>query len=113
MELLDWESMNDLSTHKDGSLMKYIQQEGDLNVWDKPQPDDLVTVRARAAVASEKAPFLDETAEFVVKDGWLCPAVRLAVVTMKSGETVLLKVWCPLAVPSGCVLWLCPAVPSD
>jgi predicted nuclease with RNAse H fold len=59
MELVSWESVNDLSPEKDGSLMKAVKREGNLAVWDKPQDADLVTVAASARVAGADAPFLE------------------------------------------------------
>jgi FK506-binding protein 4/5 len=99
IELIEWQSMNDLAPERDGSLMKFTIQEGDLGVWDKPRDVDIVKVQATACLAGSKEAFLDEEKEFTVSDGWLCPAVKLAVVTMKQGEEIMLKVrparrWC-------------------
>ena len=92
MQLLSWESLNDLSPEKDGSLMKTIIDEGDLDVWDKPKEADLVTVAVSGRVRGADAPFLDEPGfEFSLAAGWLCPAVGAAVVSMKKGERVLIK----------------------
>ena len=92
MELLRWESVNDLSPDKDGSLMKAVLREGDLAVWDKPKEADLVTVSYAARTAGEGRAFAEATGvEFRVADGCFCPAVREAVVTMKKGEQVELK----------------------
>lgn len=93
MELLRWESLNDLAPEKDGSLMKSVVREGDLAVWDKPKEADLVTVSYAARVDGEERAFAEATGvEFRVADGCLCPAVRAAVVTMKKGEQVELRV---------------------
>ena len=92
MELIDWESMNDLSPHKDGSLMKFVKTEGDLNVWDKPKEADLVTVAVSARLAGADLAFFEGEQEFTLGDGWLCPAIKTAVLTMKQGEEVMLKV---------------------
>jgi hypothetical protein len=93
IELLRWESVNDLSPEKDGSLMKRTLQEGDLNVWDKPKEADLVVVSYTACVEGESMPFAEgKGAEFRVADGHFCPAIKEAVLTMKEGERVELKV---------------------
>lgn len=93
VELLRWESVNDLSDEKDGSLMKKITQEGDLNVWDRPQDVDLVTVKLSAKVAGEADFFVkDVTEEFKLMDGFFCPAVKRVVKEMKQGEAVQVKV---------------------
>jgi hypothetical protein len=93
IELLRWESVNDLSPEKDGSLMKQTLEEGDLNVWDKPKEADLVTVSYTACVNGEKDPFADvQGHEFCLADGHFCPAIKAAVLTMKKGERVALQV---------------------
>lgn len=93
VELLRWESVNDLSDEKDGSLMKTITQEGDLDVWDRPKDQDLVTIKLSAKVAGASEFFVkDEEIEFRVSDGYFCPAVKIAVSEMKKGEAVTLKV---------------------
>lgn len=93
IELLRWESVNDLSPEKDGSLMKQTLEEGDLNVWDKPKEADLVTVTYTACVNGEKEAFADvQGHEFCVVDGHFCPAIKAAVLTMKKGERVALQV---------------------
>ena len=37
---------------------------------------------------------MQEEGEFKVADGWLCPAVQVAVKSMKQGEVVRLRVRC-------------------
>ena len=59
MELVSWESVNDLSPEKDGSLMKHVETEGDLATWDKPQDADLVTVGVSATVVGGAEPFAE------------------------------------------------------
>ena len=77
VELLRWESVNDLSDEKDGSLMKKVLKEGDLNVWDSPMEPDLVTIKLSAKVAGTEEYFeKDLVQEFKMKDGFFCPAVR-------------------------------------
>lgn len=94
MELLRWESVNDLSDEKDGSLMKTTTRDGDLDVWDRPKDPDLVTIKLSAKVAGATEYFVkDEETEFTVADGYFCPAVKIAVSEMKKGEAVTLKVW--------------------
>lgn len=93
VELLRWESVNDLSDEKDGSLMKTTIQDGDLDVWDRPKDPDLVTIKMSAKVAGTTEYFVkDEETEFTVADGYFCPAVKIAVSEMKKGESVSLKV---------------------
>jgi FK506-binding protein 4/5 len=98
VELLRWESVNDLSDEKDGSLMKKIIQEGDLNVWDKPKDVDLVTIKLSAKVADSEEFFeKDLEKEFKMQDGFFCPAVKRVVQGMKQGEAVQVKVLLNLA----------------
>jgi hypothetical protein len=98
VELIRWESMNDLSDEKDGSLMKQIIQEGDLNVWDKPKDADLVTIKLSAKVVGSEEYFeKDLEKEFKMQDGFLCPAIKRVVQEMKQGESVQVKVCCSLA----------------
>jgi hypothetical protein len=93
IELLRWESVNDLSDEKDGSLMKKIVTEGDLNVWDRPKDTDLVVVKLSAKVAGAEEYFeKDLVHEFKVEDGFFCPAVLRVVKEMKQGEVVHVKV---------------------
>jgi hypothetical protein len=93
VELLRWESVNDLSEEKDGSLIKKVVREGELNSWDRPKAPDLVTVTLSAKVEGAEMFFVKgEVKEFRVEDGWFCPAVKIAVQEMKKGEAVLLKV---------------------
>eukprot|EP00892_Ulva_mutabilis_P008035 jgi/Ulvmu1/5603/UM023_0140.1 len=93
VELLRWESMNDLSEEKDGSLVKTVTKEGDLDVWDRPKDPDLVTIKLSAKVAGATECFVkNEETEFTVGDGCFCPAVKIAVSEMKKGEAVKLKV---------------------
>ena len=93
VELLRWESVNDLSDEKDGSLMKKVLKEGDLNVWDSPMEPDLVTIKLSAKVAGTEEYFeKDLVQEFKMKDGFFCPAVRRILQGMKKGETVQVKV---------------------
>lgn len=85
--------MNDLSDEKDGSLMKTIVKEGDLDVWDRPKDPDLVTIKLSAKVAGASEYVVkDQETEFTVSDGHFCPAVKIAVSEMKKGEAVTLKV---------------------
>lgn len=82
-----------MSDEKDGSLMKKIIQEGDLNVWDKPREVDLVTIKLSAKVVGIEEYFeKDLEQEFKMQDGFFCPAVKRIVQQMKQGEAVQVKV---------------------
>ena len=97
VELLRWESVNDLSDEKDGSLMKKVLQEGDLAVWDRPMEPDLVTIKLSAKVAGTDEFFeKDLQHEFKMQDGFFCPAVKRIVQGMKQGEKVQVKVRYPM-----------------
>ena len=62
-------------------------------MWDKPKDPDLCTVAITATVKGEAEPFLrEEEAEFKLQEGYLCPAIAVAVREMKQGEAVTLQV---------------------
>ena len=93
VELLSWISINDLSPEKDGSILKFVQSEGDIGGWDRPKLPDIVTIRYSAHVDGVEQPFVsNEEVEFKVEDGHFCPAVKIAIQEMKKGEKVKLKV---------------------
>lgn len=73
--------------------MRQITKEGDLNVWDRPQDVDLVTILLSAKVVDTEEYFeKDLQHEFKMEDGFFCPAVKRVVKQMKQGEAVRVKV---------------------
>lgn len=88
VELISWASVKDLC--KDGGIFKRIVVEGEK--WENPKDPDEVLVNYEARLQDGTVVAKSEGAEFAVKDGLFCPAIAIAVKTMKKGEKVLLTV---------------------
>ena len=103
VELLRWKSVNDLSG--DGGVIKTLVSEGE--GYDRPGLEDEVRVSYVVmtaddgdgqivddgkSAARELLKSDDEGVMFTLKDGTVCPAIKIAVQTMKRGEEVELAV---------------------
>ncbi|KAF7803973.1 70 kDa peptidyl-prolyl isomerase-like [Senna tora] len=83
IEMLSWITIRDLSG--DGGIMKKIIREGE--GWATPRDADQVLVKYEARLengmlASES----NQGVEFNISDGFLCPAMSIALKTMRKGE---------------------------
>ncbi|CAK7348930.1 unnamed protein product [Dovyalis caffra] len=88
VELLSWTSVKDIC--KDGGIFKKIIVEGEK--WDNPKDLDEVFVKYEARLEDGTVVSKSDGVEFIVGDGYFCPALAKAVKTMKKGEKVLLTV---------------------
>ncbi|KAG6553480.1 hypothetical protein Mapa_004392 [Marchantia paleacea] len=90
VELISWASVKDIC--KDGGIVKKVLKEGEK--WETPKDPDEVTVRYQARLTDGKlvSESADAGVEFVLKEGYFCPAIAKAVKTMKKGEKVQLSV---------------------
>uniref|UniRef100_A0A2P2PIR3 peptidylprolyl isomerase n=1 Tax=Rhizophora mucronata TaxID=61149 RepID=A0A2P2PIR3_RHIMU len=88
VELLSWTSVKDIC--KDGGIFKKILVESEK--WDNPKGLDEVFVKYEARLEDGTVVSKSDGVEFVVEDGYFCPALAKAVKTMKKGEKVLLTV---------------------
>ncbi|XP_061369920.1 peptidyl-prolyl cis-trans isomerase FKBP65-like [Gastrolobium bilobum] len=82
IEMLSWSSIRDLTG--DGGIMKKIIREGE--GWATPREADEVLVKYEARLANGMHFQSDQGVEFNVSDGYLCPAMSIAVKTMRKGE---------------------------
>ncbi|XP_020219678.2 70 kDa peptidyl-prolyl isomerase [Cajanus cajan] len=83
IEMLSWSSIRDLTG--DGGIMKKIMKEGE--GWATPTEADEVLVKYEASLENGMlVSKSDEGVEFNVSDGYLCPALSIAVKTMRKGE---------------------------
>ncbi|PON95529.1 Peptidyl-prolyl cis-trans isomerase, FKBP-type [Trema orientale] len=88
VELLSWTSVKDIC--KDGGIFKKILVEGEK--WENPKDLDEVFVKYEARLEDGTLISKSDGVEFIVGDGYFCPALAKAVKTMKKGEKVLLTV---------------------
>ncbi|KAI3968091.1 hypothetical protein MKX01_015611 [Papaver californicum] len=88
VELLSWSSVKDIC--KDGGIVKKVLTEGEK--WENPKDLDEVLVKYEARLEDGRVVSESEGVEFVVRDGYFCPALEKAVRTMKKKEKVLLTV---------------------
>ncbi|CAM8988812.1 unnamed protein product [Rhodiola kirilowii] len=88
VELLSWSSVKDIC--KDGGVIKKIVKEGEK--WENPKDLDEVIVNYEVKLEDGTLVAKADGVEFVVRDGYFCPALAKAVKTMKKGEKVLLTV---------------------
>ncbi|KAL2343488.1 hypothetical protein Fmac_004773 [Flemingia macrophylla] len=88
VELLSWTSVKDIC--KDGGILKNIITEGEK--WDNPKDLDEVFVKYKARLEDGTVISKSDGVEFTVDEGYFCPALAKAVITMKKGEKVLLNV---------------------
>ncbi|MCL7034530.1 hypothetical protein MKW94_011485 [Papaver nudicaule] len=88
VELLSWSSVKDIC--KDGGIVKKVLTEGEK--WENPKDLDEVLVKYEARLEDGSVVSQSEGVEFVVRDGYFCPALEKAVRTMKKKEKVLLTV---------------------
>ncbi|XP_057437886.1 70 kDa peptidyl-prolyl isomerase-like [Lotus japonicus] len=89
IEMLSWSTIRDLTG--DGGIMKKVIREGE--GWAAPKDADEVLVKYEARrkdgmLVSEP----DKGVEFNVSDGYLCPAMSIAVKTMRKGEIAELTI---------------------
>ncbi|TKY62748.1 Peptidyl-prolyl cis-trans isomerase FKBP65 [Spatholobus suberectus] len=83
IEMLSWSSIRDLTG--DGGIMKKIIREGE--GWATPTEADVVLVKYEARLENGMLfSRSDQGVEFNVSDGYLCPAMSIAVKTMRKGE---------------------------
>ncbi|KAE9599730.1 hypothetical protein Lal_00045764 [Lupinus albus] len=88
IELLSWSTIKELTS--DGGIMKKIIQEGE--GWATPRENDEVLVKYEARLESGTLVSIsDQGVEFNVSDGYLCPALSIAVKTMRKGEVAELS----------------------
>jgi FK506-binding protein 4/5 len=90
VELLSWASVKDIC--KDGGIIKKQLVEG--KKWEMPKDADEVLVRFEAKLQDGRvvAKSPEAGVEFTVEKGYFCPALSIAVKTMKKEEKVLLTV---------------------
>ncbi|XP_047310595.1 peptidyl-prolyl cis-trans isomerase FKBP62-like [Impatiens glandulifera] len=88
VELLSWVSVKDIC--KDGGLFKKVITAGDK--WENPKDADEVLVKFEAQLEDGTVVAKSDAAEFIVREGYFCPALAKAVKTMKKGEKVILTV---------------------
>ncbi|CAM6089988.1 unnamed protein product [Calypogeia fissa] len=89
VELISWASVKDIC--KDGGIFKKVLKEGEK--WETPKEFDEVTVNYEARLTDGTVVSKSEDGvEFVLRDGYYCPAISKAVKTMKKNEKVLLSV---------------------
>ncbi|XP_022979737.1 peptidyl-prolyl cis-trans isomerase FKBP62-like [Cucurbita maxima] len=88
VELLSWHSVKDIC--QDGGILKKILVKGD--GWDKPKDLDEVMVHYEARREDGTLISKCNGVEFIVENGYFCPALATAVKTMKKGEKALLTV---------------------
>ncbi|XP_071690227.1 peptidyl-prolyl cis-trans isomerase FKBP65-like isoform X2 [Rutidosis leptorrhynchoides] len=88
IELRSWTKVKDIC--KDGGILKTILMEGDS--WQTPKDPDEVLVKYEVRLEDGRLVTKSEKVEFIVKEGYLCPALSKAVKTMKKGEKTLLTV---------------------
>ncbi|KAJ1404534.1 Tetratricopeptide-like helical domain superfamily [Sesbania bispinosa] len=82
IEMLSWSAIRDLTG--DGGIMKKIIQEGE--GWATPREADEVLVKYEARLENGMLVKSDTGVEFNVSEGYLCPAMSIAVKTMRKGE---------------------------
>ncbi|KAH1257919.1 Peptidyl-prolyl cis-trans isomerase FKBP65 [Glycine max] len=83
IEMLSWSSIRDLTG--DGGVKKKIIREGE--GWATPREADEVLVKYEARLENGMlVSKSDQGVEFNVSDGYLCPAMSIAVKTMRKGE---------------------------
>ncbi|XP_024983028.1 peptidyl-prolyl cis-trans isomerase FKBP62-like [Cynara cardunculus var. scolymus] len=88
IELISWTKVKDIC--KDGGIFKTILTEGEN--WQTPKDPDEVMVKFEARLEDGGLVLKVDEVEFTVKDGCFCPALSIAVKTMKKGEKALLTV---------------------
>lgn len=88
VELLSWVSVKDIC--KDGGIFKKVITAGDK--WENPKDADEVLVKFEARLEDGTAVAKSDAVEFIVREGYFCPALAKAVKTMKKGEKVILTV---------------------
>ncbi|MED6124398.1 hypothetical protein PIB30_058576 [Stylosanthes scabra] len=89
IELLSWNAIRDLNG--DGGIMKKILKEGD--GWATPKDIDEVLVKYEARLESGMCVSKSEQiVEFNVGEGYICPAMSVAVKTMRKGEVAELAI---------------------
>lgn len=87
IEMLCWSSIRDLTG--DGGIMKKTIREGE--GWATPKELDEVLVKYEARLENGMLIKSDKGVEFNVSDGYLCPAMSIAVKTMRKGEVAELS----------------------
>ncbi|XP_022871767.1 peptidyl-prolyl cis-trans isomerase FKBP62-like [Olea europaea var. sylvestris] len=88
VELLSWTSVKDIC--KDGGILKKVLTEGE--GWQNPKDLDEVIVKYEARLEDGTVVSKSDGVEFIVNDGYFCPALPKAVKTMKKGEKAFLTV---------------------
>ncbi|BAT85078.1 hypothetical protein LR48_Vigan10g025700 [Vigna angularis] len=89
IEMLSWSTIRDLTG--DGGIMKKLIREGE--GWATPREDDEVLVKYEARLENGMlVSKSEEGVEFNVSYGYLCPAMSIAVKTMRKGEVAELAV---------------------
>ncbi|CAA3007345.1 peptidyl-prolyl cis-trans isomerase FKBP62-like [Olea europaea subsp. europaea] len=88
VELLSWTSVKDIC--KDGGILKKVLTEGE--GWQNPKDLDEVIVKYEARLEDGTVVSKSDGVEFIVNDGYFCPALSKAVKTMKKGEKAFLTV---------------------
>ncbi|WJX78119.1 peptidylprolyl isomerase [Trifolium repens] len=87
IEMLCWSAIRDLTG--DGGIMKKTIKEGE--GWATPKELDEVLVKYEARLENGMPIKSDKGVEFNVSDGYLCPAMSIAVKTMRKGEVAELS----------------------
>ncbi|WJX83517.1 peptidylprolyl isomerase [Trifolium repens] len=87
IEMLCWSTIRDLTG--DGGIMKKTIKEGE--GWATPKELDEVLVKYEARLENGMPIKSDKGVEFNVSDGYLCPAMSIAVKTMRKGEVAELS----------------------
>nr|XP_024922496.2 70 kDa peptidyl-prolyl isomerase-like isoform X1 [Ziziphus jujuba var. spinosa] len=88
IELLSWTTIRDLTG--DGGLFKKITRDG--HGWATPRDADQVLVNYEARLENGTLVTKSEGAEFHIGDACICPAISIAVKTMRRGEVAELAV---------------------
>ncbi|KAL7116034.1 hypothetical protein ACP275_04G217400 [Erythranthe tilingii] len=86
--LLSWVSLKDIC--KDGGILKKILKQGES--WETPKDHHEVFVEFEAKLEDGIVVSKSDGVGFTVSEGHFCPALPIAVKTMKKGEEVLLTV---------------------
>ncbi|XP_010513402.1 PREDICTED: 70 kDa peptidyl-prolyl isomerase-like [Camelina sativa] len=90
IELFSWISVVDV--RRDGGIVKKIVEKGNKNATPSDLDEVLVKYQVELLDDTVVAKSPDEGIEFCVNDGHLCPALPLAIVTMRPGEKAKLTV---------------------
>ncbi|KAL9673708.1 hypothetical protein QQ045_029969 [Rhodiola kirilowii] len=101
VELLSWCTVRDLKC--DGGVLKKVKIEG--SGWATPKDPDQVSINYEVKLESGITLLKNSNVEYYLHEGHLCPAISIALTTMRRGERAELTVRFPYGITkevSGC-----------